>query len=394
MNKIGFIGAALVLLLSTGVSQSKAGPALRMPDNVGWLQFNYEMQLFGQFRNTGSGPDGTDSTTDIYFRRNRLSLWGMTNDKYGFYYAMEHQGNRTIDAINVWDTPINNFFVLDAYLIANFTDSFNFRAGLYKDPLVREHNVGCFFPLTLDRSLFIYTSIPRRSRDYGALIWGNLFNKKLQYKLGATTGIDDVNTPSSDLRYTARVHLSLLDPESLPLYFGTYFGTKKVLTVGAGYQFEKDAVYGNMGLQTLPKDYTAWTVDLFGEYPTPAGTFTIGAAYLDSAFDDTYLGGDPDPISMGLDGEKNGYYVKVGYLLPNKIGPGQVQFFGRIENWSFANLNSVVDQELDWFGVGVNYYINGNDLRITLEWANNDFETEDALNVDSDTATLMLQYRF
>jgi hypothetical protein len=394
MNKLLFSGAVLVLLLGIGVPQTNAGPVLRMPDNVGWLQFNYEMQLFGQWRDTGSGPNGTDSTTDIYFRRNRLSLWGMSNEKYGFYYAMEHQGNRTIDALNVWDTPINDFFVLDAYMIANFTDAFNLRAGLFKDPLVREHNVGCFFPLTLDRSLFVYTSIPRRSRDYGALIWGNLLDQKLQYKLGATTGIDAENTPGSDLRYTARVHYSFLDPENLPLYFGTYFGSKKILTVGAGYQVEQDAVYGNMTLQTLAKNYTAWTVDILGEYPTKAGTITVGAAYLDSDFEDAYLGGDPDLISTGLDGQKNGYYVKAGFLLPNKIGPGQLQFFGRYENWSFANLNNVVDQELDWYSFGVNYYLNNNDLRITGEWAVNDFETEDVSNEDSDTATLMLQYRF
>lgn len=382
------------LLLGADLRPAAAGPSIRMPDNVGWLQFNYEMQLYGQWRDTGSGPGGTDSTTDIYFRRNRLSLWGMSDKNFGFYYAMEHQGNRTIDAINVWDTPINDFFVLDAFLIANFNEAFNLRAGLYKDPLVREHNVGCFFPLTLDRSLFVYTSIPRRSRDYGLLVWGNLLESKLQYKLGATKGIDGTNTPGSDLRYTLRLHYSFLEPENLPLYFGTYFGTKKVLTVGAGYQMEKDAAYGNMALATLPHDYSAWTVDVFGEYPTAAGTFTVEAAFLDSDFDNNYQGGDPDPVSMGLDGEKNGYYMKAGYLLPNKVGPGQVQIFGRFESWSFASLNGVVSQEIDWYGLGVNYFLNGQDLRLTMEWDNNDFKTEDAANEDSATLTLMVQYRF
>jgi hypothetical protein len=393
-NTLVFFGAVLALLLGAGIPQATAGPVLRLPNNVGWLQLNYEMQLYGQWRDTGSGPNRTDSTTDIYFRRNRFSLWGMTNEKFGFYYAMENQGDRTIDAITVYDTPINTFFVLDAFMIANFTDAFNLRAGLFKDPLVREHNVGCFFPLTLDRSYFIYTSIPRRSRDYGALLWGNLLADKFQYKLAATKGIDGVDTPGSDLRYTARVHYSILDPENLPLYFGTYFGKKKILTIGGGYQFEKDAAYGNVALQTLAKDYSAWTVDVFGEYPTPAGTFSVGAAYLDSDFEDAYQGGDPDPVSTGIDGEKNGYYVKAAYLLPQKTGPGFLQFYGRYENWSFAKLNDIVDQEIDWYSVGVNYYINGNDLRLTAEWAKNDFNIENTANEDFNTATLMLQYRF
>ena len=285
MKKILYAALSIGLFLEGGVQLADAGPAIRMPNNEGWLQINYEMQLLGQWRNNGSGPDGKDDTTDIYFRRNRLSFWGMMNSKYGFYYAQEFQGDRYIGALNVWDTPVNDFFVLDAFFIANFSEKFNLRAGLTKDPLVREHNVGCFFPLSLDRSLFVYTSIPRVSRDYGVVFWGNLMGQRLQYKLSAMEGIDSADQPSSTLRYTSRIHYSFLDPEKLPLYFGTYLGEKKVLTVGAGYQFEPDAAYGNQTLHTIEKDYRAWTVDLFAEYPTAAGTFTFGAAYLDSDFD-------------------------------------------------------------------------------------------------------------
>ena len=385
------------LFLGAFAQQALAGPAIRMPNNEGWLQINYEMQLYGQWRDNGSGPDKTDATSDIYFRRNRLSLSGMMNSKYGFYYAQEFQGERYIGAINTWETPINDFFVLDAFFIANYSDKFNLRAGLTKDPLVREHNVGCFFPLSLDRSLFVYTSIPRVSRDFGVVLWGNLLDQKMQYKFSAMEGIESTDQASSSLRYTGRIHYSFLEPENLPLYFSTYLGEKKVLTVGAGYQIETDAAYGNQTLSTIAKDYQAWTVDLFTEYPTSAGTFTFGAAYLDSDFDDAYLGGDPSPASTGIDGQKNGYYLKAGYLLPNKLGPGQVQFFGRYENWSFASLGSIEDQEIDWYALGVNYYLNGQDMRLTFEYAINDFDKEDPgdpATADFDTATVMFQFRF
>jgi hypothetical protein len=396
--KIVFFVLVLGLFVGALAQQAAAGPAIRMPNNVGWLQINYEMQLYGQWRDNGSGPDATDSTSDIYFRRNRLSLRGMVNEKYGFYYAQEFQGDRYIGALNTFVTPINDFFVLDAFFMANITDTVNLRAGLTKDPLVREHNVGCFFPLSLDRSLFVYTSIPRVSRDFGAVFWGNFMDQRLQYKVAAMEGIDSTNQAGSTLRYTGRVHYSFWEPENLPLYFSTYLGAKKVLTVGAGYQFELDAAYGNQTLSTAKKDYQAWTVDLFAEYPTEdAGTFTFGAAYLDSDFDDAYLVGDPSPESVGIDGQKNGYYFKAGYLLPNKVGPGLVQFFGRYENWSFASLGSVEDQEIDWYAFGVNYYMKGQDLRLTLEYAVNDFERQDAddpLTDDFDTVTLMFQFRF
>lgn len=396
--KIVFTALLLGLFLGAVAQQAYAGPVIRMPNNVGWLQINYEMQLYGQWRDNGSGSDDTKSTTDIYFRRNRLSFRGMMNEKYGFYYAMEFQGDRYIGAINTWETPVNDFFVLDAFFSANYSDAFNLRAGLTKDPLVREHNVGCFFPLSMDRSLFVYTSIPRVSRDFGVLLWGNLMNQKMQYKVSAMEGIDGTDTPSSNLRYTGRVHYSFWDPESLPLYFSNYFGAKKVLTIGAGYQLELDAAYGNQELETQEKDYTAWTVDLFTEYPTAsAGTFTFGAAYLDSNFDDAYLGGDPSPASIDIDGQKNGYYFKGGYMLPNKVGPGQLQFFARYENWSFANLGGIEDQEIDWSAAGVNYFLKGQDIRLTFEYSHNDFDKEDPDDPnteDFNTATVMFQFRF
>lgn len=398
ITKIVFTALVLGLFLGSVVQQAYAGPAIRMPNNVGWLQINYEMQLFAQWRDNGSGPDGDDSTTDIYFRRNRVSLRGMMDEKYGFYFAQEFQGDRYIGPLDVWETPVSDFFVLDAFFIANYSAAVNLRAGLTKDPLVREHNVGCFFPLTLDRSLFVYSSIPRVSRDIGALLWGNLKDNRFQYKISAMEGIDSSNTPETNLRYTGRVHYSFWDPENLPLYFGTYLGEKKVLTIGAGYQFEFDAAYGNQTLATDEKDYRAWTVDLFVEYPTEsAGTFTFGAAYLDFDFDDAYKTGDPSPESIGIDGEKNGYYAKVGYLLPQKVGPGQLQFFARYENWSFGKLGDFEDQEIDWASVGANYYLKGHDLRLTVEYYVNDFDKENSslpITEDFDTATFMLQFRF
>jgi len=393
-RKMLSVGLTAGLLLGAGASHALAGPVINLPNDMGWLRINYEMQLYGQWRDTGSGADRTDDTTDIYFRRNRLSLTGMHEDRFGFYAAMEHTGNRQIFPLDVLESSTSSDFdILDAYFIANFNEAANLRAGLLKDPLVRAHNTGCFFPLALDRSDFVYTSIPRRSRDYGVLLWGNLLEQRFQYKLAATTGIKD-NAPGNDLRYTARAHYSFWDPEGLPLYFGTYFGNKKVLTVGAGYQVEKDAVYGNLNLQAIPNDYSAWTVDIFGELPTGLGTFTMEAAYLDSSFDDNYQGGDPSSASIGIDGEKNGYYGQGGYLLPGKVGPGQLQFYGRYENWNFANIQGIVDQEIDRLSIGANYYLRGNNLRLTMEWADTDFSTENITIKDFSTITAMLQFLF
>lgn len=370
-----------------------AGPVLRVGDES-WLRINYEVQLYGPWRNTGSGPDGTGDTTDVYFRRNRLTLIGQVTSAVGFVASFQYEGDRRIRDITVSEQPGNNFDALDAFVSADLAGPFKLRAGLTKDPLVREHNEGCFFPLTADRSLFVYTPLPRFSRDFGLVAWGNALNNRVQYRIAAMKGNDAGIEPASSLRYTARAHVTLLDPEASIVYRGTYLGEKRILTVGGGYQYEPDAAYGNVSARTLAKDYQAWTADGFFEYPLPFGTFTVSGAYLQVDFDHAYQGGDPAPASIGLSGEKRGWYGKAGYLLPMDVWNGRVQVYARYERWRFAELGGIVDQQLRWGAAGVNYYFKGQDLRITLEVSRDDFVTEDAATRDFDTVTLMLQTLF
>jgi len=357
------------------------------------IKLNYAFQLYGQWRDTGSGPNGTDNTSDVYFKRNRLMMSGQLDDVYGFYAAVQFQGDERIFPETVSSTPQKNFDIIDTFLTADYTDAFRLRAGLTKDPLIREDNESCFEPLSVDRSYFVYTNLPRLNRDFGVVLWGNLADALFQYRVAAMKGNDDINDPKSSMRYTARVHVSLLDPEYSLVYKGTYLGKKKVLTIGAGYQLESDAVYGNVAGKDMTKDYKAYTYDVFFEYPTPAGTFTVSGAYLKEDFDNAYQGADPDPRSIGINGEKSGWYAKAGYMLPGKIGTGELQFFGRYEKWKFAELSGIFDQEIKWSALGINYFLKGQDLRLTLEYSINDFTKEDPVNQDFKTVTVMLQFR-
>src|SRR5512139_532859 len=49
------------------------------------IKLSYAFQLYLQARDTGSGQYGTESTTDIFFKRNRLMLSGQASDIVGFY---------------------------------------------------------------------------------------------------------------------------------------------------------------------------------------------------------------------------------------------------------------------------------------------------------------------
>lgn len=393
MTRSKIVMAALALAaLCLAPQAARAGPMLRVGDEA-WLRINYEVQLHGPWRNTGSGPDGTGDTTDLFFRRNRLTLIGQMTNAVGFVASIQYEGDRRIREVTV-SGPTSRLDALDAFLTADVAGALKLRVGLTKDQLVREHNEGCFFPLSADRSLFVYTPLPRLSRDFGVVVWGNALGSRLQYRLAAMKGNDDGTEPSSSLRYTARAHVSLLEPEASLVYRGTYLGEKRVLTVGGGFQLEPDAVYGNVAARTLVKRYQAWTADAFLEVPVPFGTFTVSGAWLQTDFDGAYQGGDPDPRSVGLTGEKKGWYAKAGYLVPGKVWRGALQVYGRYEAWRFAELGGIVDQQLGWTAAGVNYYLRGQDLRITLEYSRSDFDREDAVTRDFDTVTVMVQALF
>jgi hypothetical protein len=354
-----------------------AGPQMTFgPDDKGMLQIDYKGQFQMTVRDQGSGDNNDDTTTNFNFRRNRLAFMGKYGDTFSLYVQTEFTEDQNVNTLGVADTNQGTEFqLLDAVMRFNFHDSFKVNVGKFKYNFSRENLEACEMPLTLDRSLFIRAPFTT-TRDTGVALWGNLFNDIFQYRVDAMEGRKAVSgntAPASDFRYSVRGHLTLLDPENEYGYKGTYLGEKKVLTVGAAYQFEPDVAYGDTVARTDKKDYHGWTVDGYFEYPLAGlGTFTASAAYEEIDLDDAYKGINPDLATVGINGEKNGWYLKGGYLLPGL----PLQFFGRYEKWRFANLNNINDQQIDWYGFGANYYIRGQNLKLTGEFSHTDFDKE------------------
>jgi len=369
--------SALTLGLTLIAGTVFAGPRMTFgPEDEGALQLDYKGQLQMTVRDTGSGDNNDDTTTNFNFRRNRLALMGKYGDMMSLYVQTEFTEDPNVSTLGVSSSNQGtDFQLLDAVMRFNINDSFKVNAGKFKYNLSRENLEACEMPLTLDRSLFVRTAFTS-TRDTGVAIWGNLFNDVFQYRADVMEGrkaLSGDTAPSSNFRYSVRGHVSLLDPEKDYGYKGTYLGKKKVLTVGGAYQFEPEVAYGDTVLKTDKKDYQAWTVDGFFEYPLEGiGTVTVSSAYEDVDLDDAYQGANPDLGTVGLTGQKNGWYTKAGYMLPSF----PLQFFGRYEKWRFASLNNVYDQKVDWYGGGANYYVRGQNLKLTAELSRTDFGTE------------------
>ena len=340
----------------------------------GFFDIDYQVQLREAWRNINADNENK-WVSDTYLRRNRLSLLGAANDMFGAAVQFEYYGGRSIGDLDVTNHESEfNFTVLDAYVTFTPSDAFQVRAGKTKLILTREIQEGCFDPLSTDRSAFIYGPFStnlwnynKTSRDNGVAVLGNLFSDVFQYRLSIMEGnryVGSTSPADPGFRYTGRAHVSLLDPETGWGYRGSYLGKKKVLTLGAGYEMQPKAVFDS-GLKGT-QDYKAYTYDAFYEQPTEFGTFTLSGAYLKLDFGD--VGTASVPGTTGQEGEKNGWYTKAGYLL------GKAQLFGRYEKWSFARLNGVTGEVVTYRSGGINYYIKGQDLRLTLEASQTGFD--------------------
>jgi hypothetical protein len=380
------LAGACAVALAGYAGCAAAGPTIPF-GKEGSLTFNYSFQGWAQDRGFTS-PTDEGRTTDFFLRRNRLTFSGQFNDLVGFY--------ANLDAPNEGKNGQNDksIFFRDAYVTVDPSDSVRFMAGRFKNSFTRENLEACFDPLTMDRAEVMSYTPWGGSRDTGVAVWGNLADGKAQYRLMFANGRDGNEVVKKSPRVTARVHLSLLDPEYDYGYRGTYLGTRNVLTIGASYDYQPDVAYLNYVAKTDPVDYKGWTADIFYEQPTSVGTFTASAAVIRLDTGKVHLGASPDP-NLPLTTDTDGWYAKAGYLLPGKVGPGRVQFFGRHERSQYSLPYNYGDQK--WDGIGVHYLLDGQLLKLSFEAAQVKFDVQnptDASQRDYKQYTLGLQFIF
>ncbi len=365
-----------------------AGPTIEFGDQ-GSLTFTYALQAWAQDKSYTSSTDNS-SSTDFFLRRNRVTFAGQFNDYIGFYAQFEAGNDSKLGEDN------KSVYYRDAYVTFDYRDELRFIVGRFKNTFTRENLEACLEPLTMDRAEVLSYTPFGGSRDTGVAMWGNLMDARLQYRVMVADGRDDEEAAKDNMRVTGRVHYSFWEPEYDYGYLGTYLGTRKVLTIGAAYDYQPDVAYSNYLARTGIEDYSAWTVDAYMEYPTSSGVYTLSGAIMEYDTGDAY-NQSPDP-SLPINSNLDGYYVKAGYMLPNKIGPGRLQFFGRYENLDYgATTGGAEYYDQTWASIGAHYYFDGQRLKVSFEYADVSFDTEhptDPALQDYNQATLGLQFIF
>jgi hypothetical protein len=380
------LGALAGVALAAAGGTAWAGPTIPINDQS-YLTISYALQMWGQSRGYTSATNSA-STGDFFLRRNRLIFNGQASDYVGFFVQLE-AGN---DGYN--GNVDKNTFYRDAYVTVDYTDPIRFIAGRFKNTFTRENLEGCYDPLTLDRAEWLAYSPWGGTRDTGVAMWGNLNDGKFQYRLMVANGRDDTNIPKKQPRVTARMHWSFFDPEADYGYLGTYLGTKKVLTIGIAGDYQKSVAYSDFVTRSNAQNYHAETADFFYEQPFASGTYTLSGAAMRYHTGDAINAVSVDP-QLPQTSELGGGYIKGAYLLPDKVGIGRLQFFGRHERSQYHLATGYGDRK--WSGLGANYYVDGQKLKLTGEVARVKFDKQnpnDPSQRDYNQATFALQFEF
>jgi hypothetical protein len=148
-------------------------------------------------------------------------------------------------------------------------------------------------------------------RDVGVTVWGAPFKGHLKYYLGAFNLYD----PTLNPLLSGRVQVSLLNGEPAYYHRTTYMGTKDVVSVGVGGQYQKEGSVQPVPVMTPPleplvDDYSAVTADLVVDKTLgDAGTVSVNGAY--------------SKFSGDFQRWEDFMLASVGYLMPKPIGIGK-----------------------------------------------------------------------
>ena len=192
-------------------------------------------------------------------------------------------------------------------------------------------------------------------RDDGITVWGNPLDGLIQYRFMVAEGLEEQRNPDDRLRFAGRVTLNLAEPEEAWFNQGTYLGKKKVLSLGVGYDTQRNLTLNGVA----GEENRVWTVDAFLDRPVGVGAVTIEAAYIDIR--NSTQTHNFSALAAGDDAENA--YVQAGYLLPGKTGPGRFQPYARYET-----IDVTAKSATDFITVGSNYYLNGHDGKISVDY--------------------------
>ena len=270
------------------------------------------------------------------------------------------------------------------------TDSVNLWVGRHVVPGDRQQMAGPYFANVWEYPMVSRNPNAYTGRDDGATLWGSVFDRRLQYMVGAFQGKNrgrDMSNESHNLLYASRFAWSFRDRESE--YFNTnhYYGEKEILTLGVAWRTQKDGV----GTAVNRGDYTAWSLDALMQTRLSAGgVLTLEGAWYDYDTDGVADISPADPgcsrvTNCGGATQGDAFLVTAAYMFPQIIGIGRFE-----PHMRYQEFNADAGPKSEQWDIGVNYNISGHSARLSAVYS--DMDTAGLPSTDRFILGLQLMY--
>jgi len=250
--------------------------------------------------------------------------------------------------------------VLDLIAKLELDDAFHVWFGRMLVPSDRANFSGVWFAspwyypgiygLQAGTGVYIGPAQGPHGRNDGATVWGQFLGGTFKYY----AGVFNLHDPNSTRFYSGRLNLSLINPEPGFYHNSTYYGSKDILAIGVGAQFQQRGSIGPAPVAPLPgpaptDDYSEFNADLLFEK-----SLGIGALDLEGAFY-TY-GGEFRPL-------KYSYLALASYVFSTVVGIGKLQPLVRVQQ---ARVNNPTDDTWTSFEGQLGYVVDDFGAKLAL----------------------------
>jgi hypothetical protein len=304
-----------------------AAPSGPLQIKVGNAIFKFGILLQPQ---ADFSQDATGHTAqNLLLRRTRFIVGGQVTNSVFFFFQTE---NSRLGNAGATKTISTGFQTVDAVAEWRISKPINIWAGLIYLPTSREALKGSSSEFMIDVNSYAFTATTAlqgtAGRDTGVMLRGYFLGDHLEYRAGLFSGLRVANA-RNPYRFIGRVQYDVFDTEvyNLPSYTGNFYGTKKILAIGAAYDEQGS--------------YKGPTADVFADIPIGIGSSntTVTVMRLD--------GGSLVPTALP---KSNIFVADTGvYIKGPKLGP-----WVRYEKRDFSNPNQSKDEKR--YVVGLNWY--------------------------------------
>ncbi|WP_165370498.1 hypothetical protein [Hymenobacter persicinus] len=408
------------------------------PDGSKYLRFMTWHQIYARYNENNTGTlrapnQPKASQVDFGIRRSRLVILAQLNPRFLIYthLGINNQNSVSGGVAPTADGKKPQFFIHEAVTEYKVNKYLNLGAGLhYFNGISRLTSASTTSILTMDLPL---TNFPTIEQTDQFARWLGIYAKgrigKFDYRvsmndafltnqastplsLGTTTsgvstgtGVANYNPQNTSHVYQGYFSYNFLEPEAnlLPYFQGTYLGTKRVLSVGAGFLYNKDAMYSRPTssvvtltpavtadpfgtIATTKHDMKMFGVDAFYDAPLDTASrtaLTLYGVYYNFNMGPNYVRfvGPENPgygtaaargNAIPQSGTGSAVYLQAGFLLPkNTLGPkARLQPYVAYLHSNYEGLRDASGdvKGVNVYDAGVNVLLDGHNAKVTLNY--------------------------